>query len=120
MNQDIIQWVQDELEVRVRTAVQNVLSRDTVRDRVVPLVDFQVEMGRRAVAELLKGVDVEALAVGTTFRAPHVNLSPEVERLWVRTENGILCLIPMSEQLFMLGAVDPLKVHSVQAPAEDR
>lgn len=119
MNQDVIQRVQDELEARVRTAVQQVL-RAGAEQGSFGSVDRQVHVGRRAVAELLKGVDVEALAVGTTFRAPHINLSPEVERLWVRTETGILCLIPMSEQLFTPGAVDPWKVHSVQAPAEDR
>lgn len=119
MNQDIIDRVQDELEINVRAAVQQVL-RAGAEQGTFGSVDRQVHVGRRAVAEILKGVDVEALAVGTTFRAPHINnLSPDMDRLWVRTETGLLSLAP-NAGAYLVGAVDPLKVHSVQAPAEDR
>lgn len=115
--QDIIKQAQLELTYRVRNAAAIV--RAARPENPTEAVEAQVRAGMRFLATLLREpVDVEALAVGTTFRAPHVNIKSATDRLWVRTERGLMDLTVDVNGGYLITAVDPKKVYAVQPPSE--
>lgn len=83
-------------------------------------LEEHIKHGVAELAALLREpVDVAALAVGTTFRAPHINVNPDQDRLWVRTEGGITDLTLNRGSRYETTAADPKKVHAVQPPAAE-
>ncbi len=115
-----LEQAQAELEFRLRAVA---VDYSDAHIKAAPLTDAlnrHIEQGKRELGRIFREpVDVAALAVGTTFRAPHINLSSERERLWVRTPTGIMDLSVAVFTRFTTDAVDPRAVHSVQPPAED-
>lgn len=84
--------------------------------------DFPDEEDQRIQA-IIDAVDdwapnIDDMAVGTTFRAPHLNLDTDRVRLWVRTPRGLLDLTDSkTDGRYTTAAVNPSTIRDVTPPA---